>query len=105
MHDDGFDYSRNVASAVNRPEEISGLFNTFTYDKGASILFMLESAVGEVNFKDALIVNFTFILKEFSDRLIKLIFIQSYLKANPFGTGSAKDFYDALIMVLLIILS
>ena len=58
MYDDGYEYSQTVAAGdVLTPEEINQLFSSFTYDKGASILFMLESTVGENKFKEGLIVK------------------------------------------------
>lgn len=54
MYDDGYDYSQTVASEAVTPDEISSLFSSFTYDKGSSLLFMLEATVGEVNFRDGL---------------------------------------------------
>jgi aminopeptidase N len=55
MYDDGYDYSQNVAQTdILTPAEINRLFNSFTYDKGSSILFMLESTVGYDNFRDGL---------------------------------------------------
>lgn len=58
MYDDGYDCSQNVAQTnILTPAEINSLFNSFTYDKGSSILFMLESTVGYENFRDGLRVN------------------------------------------------
>ena len=55
MYDDGYDSSQNVAqTTILTPAEINSLFNSFTYDKGSSILFMLESTVGYDNFRDGL---------------------------------------------------
>jgi len=55
MYDDGYDCSQNVAQTdILTPAEINSLFNSFTYDKGSSILFMLESTVGYDNFRDGL---------------------------------------------------
>ena len=56
MYEDGFENSEEVQSEVLRPENINGLFNSFKYSKGASILFMLESTVGADNFRAGLIV-------------------------------------------------
>ena len=54
MYDDGFESSQPVYNEVNDPDEIGSLFSTITYDKGASLLFMLESTVGSDNFRDGL---------------------------------------------------
>ena len=58
MFDDSFDYSQNVIANIIRPEDINGLFNSFTYDKGGSILFMLESIVGSDSFQSSIKVIF-----------------------------------------------
>jgi aminopeptidase N len=54
MFDDGFESSQPVYVEVNDPNQIGSLFSSITYDKGASLLFMLESTVGEINFRDGL---------------------------------------------------
>jgi aminopeptidase N len=57
MYDDGFESSQPVYNEVNDPNEIINMFSAITYDKGASLLFMLESTVGEDNFRNGLQVN------------------------------------------------
>jgi len=71
MFEDGFDVSEEVQSDVLRPEDINGLFNSFKYSKGASILFMLESTVGPDNFQAGLIVT---LIKKFI-----LIFVTNFI--------------------------
>jgi aminopeptidase N len=61
MYDDGFESSTPVYNEVDNPNEISSLFSSITYDKGASLLFMLESTVGEINFRDGLRVIISYI--------------------------------------------
>lgn len=51
MYDDGFETSQPVAQEVSSPAQINSLFTSITYDKGSSILRMLESTVGEENFR------------------------------------------------------
>ena len=57
MYDDGFQTSYPVSAEVNTPAEINSAFGSITYSKGASILRMLESTVGEANFREGLNVN------------------------------------------------
>ena len=57
MYDDGFQTSYPVSAEVNTPAEINSAFGSITYSKGASILRMLESTVGEPNFREGLNVN------------------------------------------------
>jgi aminopeptidase N len=57
MYDDGFQTSYPVSAEVNTPAEINSAFGSITYSKGASILRMLESTVGESNFREGLNVN------------------------------------------------
>ena len=57
MYDDGFQTSYPVSAEVNTPAEINSAFGSITYSKGASILRMLESTVGEANFREGLNVK------------------------------------------------
>lgn len=77
MFDDGFEASQPVYLPVNDPNEITNLFSSITYDKGAAVLFMLESTVGFDNFRDGL---------------------RNYLNSNKFGSGNAADFYSTLTL-------
>lgn len=64
MYDDGYDYSQTVAASnIVTPDEINQLFSSFTYDKGSSLLIMLEATVGEDKFRDGLIVNNYFLFE------------------------------------------
>jgi aminopeptidase N len=54
MYDDGFRTSQPVSVEVNSPAEINSLFSSITYDKGSSVLRMLESTVGPDNFREGL---------------------------------------------------
>ncbi len=54
MYDDGYESSQPVYVDVKDPDEIGSLFSSITYDKGCSLLIMLESTVGEFNFRDGL---------------------------------------------------
>ena len=57
MWDDGFMSSHPVYADVIQPEQINSIFDSITYDKGCSLLRMLESTVGETEFQNGLKVN------------------------------------------------
>ncbi len=57
MYDDGYTNSQTVSAQALTSAEINSLFNSFTYDKGSSLLFMLEETVGKDNFRDGLRVR------------------------------------------------
>lgn len=78
MFDDGIQNSVPIENPVLTSEEIGSVFNSITYDKGASVLRMLESTVGEENFRQGL---------------------NAFLKANEFGSAVATVFYDMLVLV------
>lgn len=59
MYDDAFNASHSVFTNVVTPDQINTLFDSITYDKGSSLLRMLESIVTEENFQKALrVINF-----------------------------------------------
>ena len=64
---------RNVTSAA----EITSLFDSITYSKGASILRMLERTVGSERFRNSL---------------------QDYLRTNAFDIGDPTTFYNKLFV-------
>ena len=66
MYDDGFGTSSPVQNEVLTPAQINSAFSSITYDKGSSLLRMLESTVGPENFRQGLIVNFIINLFLFS---------------------------------------
>ena len=51
---DGLENSHPIVQAVNNPSEINQLFDAISYSKGASIIRMLETYVGEDKFRDGL---------------------------------------------------
>ena len=65
MYDDAFKNSHSVSVDVKTPNDINTLFDSITYDKGSSLLRMLESIVGPENFRDALRVIWTKIFFSF----------------------------------------
>jgi aminopeptidase N len=54
MFDDGFEASHPIFTPVEDPSQISSLFDSITYSKGASVLTMLEATVTAANFRDGL---------------------------------------------------
>lgn len=46
--------SHAMSFNVNSPSEISGSFDTISYDKGGSVLRMVEHMIGSINFHLAL---------------------------------------------------
>ena len=57
MYEDSFVNARTVVGPVTTTVQINTAFDTITYNKGSSILRMLESAIGEENFRTGLIVS------------------------------------------------
>jgi puromycin-sensitive aminopeptidase len=60
---------------VHHPSEISEIFDTISYEKGASIIRMLANFVGEKNFQKGL---------------------QNYLKKHQYGNATTEDLWIAL---------
>ena len=60
MYDDAFKNSHSVSVDVRTPDQINTLFDSITYDKGSSLLRMLEAIVGPENFRQALKVRLDF---------------------------------------------
>ena len=59
MYDDGISTSSPVAAEVLTPAQINSAFSSITYDKGSSLLIMLEDTVGKENFRQGLNVCLT----------------------------------------------
>jgi aminopeptidase N len=57
MHEDGFESSQPIITSTLFTSEIISMFNRVTYDKGAALLFMLESIVGEENVRNGFKVS------------------------------------------------
>ena len=60
MYDDGLQVSQPVSSQVITNADIGNAFSSITYDKGSSLLRMLESTVSEENFRLGLNVKLDF---------------------------------------------
>jgi len=72
---DGLHTTRPVEFAVGRPEEAQGMFDVLTYQKGGSVLRMLEQYLGADVFRDG---------------------IRRYLAAHAYGNTETADLWDAL---------
>ena len=70
--------TRPVEFAVGRPEEADAMFDLLTYQKGGSVLRMLEQYLGPEVFRKG---------------------ISHYLTAHAFGNTVTKDLWDALEVV------
>jgi puromycin-sensitive aminopeptidase len=67
--------TRPIEFPVHSPEEAEGMFDTLTYEKGASVLRMLERYLGEDGFRAG---------------------IRRYLHAHEFGNAETTDLWDAI---------
>jgi len=67
--------TRAIHSNVSDPKQAAEMFDSITYDKGESILWMLENYVGAAKFQKG---------------------IQDYLKAHLFGNATSEDLWNAI---------
>ncbi len=75
MEIDALATTRPVEFPVASPEEANAMFDTLTYEKGSSVLRMLEQYIGEETFRRG---------------------IGSYLAAHAYGNTVTDDLWDAL---------
>jgi puromycin-sensitive aminopeptidase len=75
MQVDGLKSTRPIEFPVERPEEAAGMFDVLTYEKGASVLRMLEQYLGAEAFRDG---------------------IRVYLRRHTYGNAETTDLWDAL---------
>ena len=75
MQVDGLKSTRPIEFPVEKPEEAAGMFDVLTYEKGASVLRMLEQYLGAEAFRDG---------------------IRLYLKRHEFANAETTDLWDAL---------
>lgn len=75
MATDGLTATRKIEFPVVRPEEANGMFDVLTYEKGASVLRMLEQYIGEDNFKSG---------------------VNGYLGKHKFANTETHDLWNAL---------
>jgi puromycin-sensitive aminopeptidase len=72
---DGLSTTRPVEYPVGRPEEAEGMFDVLTYQKGGSVLRMLEQFLGPEVFRKG---------------------ISHYLATHAYGNTETEDLWDAL---------
>jgi puromycin-sensitive aminopeptidase len=75
MQVDGLKSTRPIEFPVAKPEEAAGMFDVLTYEKGASVLRMLEQYLGAEAFRDG---------------------IRSYLRRHEYANAETTDLWDAL---------
>jgi puromycin-sensitive aminopeptidase len=75
MQVDGLKSTRPIEFPVERPEEAAGMFDILTYEKGASVLRMLEQYLGAEAFRDG---------------------IRLYLRRHAYANAETTDLWDAL---------
>ena len=75
MEIDALATTRPIEFPVASPEEANAMFDTLTYEKGSSVLRMLEQYIGEETFRRG---------------------IGSYLAAHAYGNTVTDDLWDAL---------
>jgi puromycin-sensitive aminopeptidase len=72
---DGLENTHPIEVPVRHPGEISEIFDAVSYSKGASVIRMIESYVGEKNFQKGL---------------------NRYLKTHKYSNASTSDLWNAL---------
>src|SRR5580765_5296840 len=75
MQVDGLKSTRPIEFPVEKPEEAAGMFDVLTYEKGASVLRMLEQYLGAEAFRDG---------------------IRLYLRHHAYANAETTDLWDAL---------
>ena len=75
MQVDGLKSTRPIEFPVEKPEEAAGMFDVLTYEKGASVLRMLEQYLGAEAFRNG---------------------IRLYLSRHAYGNAETTDLWDAL---------
>ncbi len=75
MQVDGLKSTRPIEFPVEKPEEAAGMFDVLTYEKGASVLRMLEQYLGAETFRDG---------------------IRLYLQRHKYANAETTDLWDAL---------
>ncbi|MBU6453355.1 MAG: M1 family metallopeptidase [Cyanobacteria bacterium REEB67] len=72
---DGLAATRAIEFPVQKPEEANGMFDILTYEKGASVLRMLEQYIGSEQFKSG---------------------VNAYLTKHKFASTETNDLWEAL---------
>jgi puromycin-sensitive aminopeptidase len=75
MQVDGLKSTRPIEFPVEKPEEAAGMFDVLTYEKGASVLRMLEQYLGAEAFRDG---------------------IRLYLRRHKYANAETTDLWHAL---------
>jgi puromycin-sensitive aminopeptidase len=75
MQVDGLRSTRPIEFPVEKPEEAAGMFDVLTYEKGASVLRMLEQYLGDDAFRDG---------------------IRLYLQRHQYANAETSDLWNAL---------
>ena len=75
MQVDGLQSTRPIEFPVERPEEAAGMFDILTYEKGASVLRMLEQYLGDDAFREG---------------------IRLYLRRHAYANAETTDLWEAL---------
>jgi puromycin-sensitive aminopeptidase len=72
---DALHATRPIEFPVHHPDEAAAMFDVLTYEKGASVLWMLERYLGRDTFRDG---------------------VRRYLKAHAYGNTETTDLWDAI---------
>ncbi len=75
MNTDGMRSTRPVEFPVTAPEEAEGMFDVLTYQKGASVVRMLEQYLGAETFREG---------------------IRLYMRKHAYGNTETTDLWDAI---------
>lgn len=75
LHTDSLHSTRSIHSPVLSPDQATEMFDVITYEKGASVLRMLERYVGESKFQEG---------------------IHKYLKEHSFANATTNDLWEAI---------
>ncbi len=78
MSVDGLHSTRPIEYPVRSPDEADGMFDALTYEKGGSVLRMLEQYLGTEVFRDG---------------------VRAYLRAHAYGNTETADLWSALAEV------
>jgi puromycin-sensitive aminopeptidase len=72
---DGLQSTRPIEYPVQAPKDADAMFDVLTYEKGASVLRMLEQHIGPIVFRDG---------------------VRDYLRKHAYGNADTKDLWDSL---------
>ncbi|MCU1495999.1 MAG: putative aminopeptidase [Acidimicrobiaceae bacterium] len=72
---DGLHATRPIEYPVRRPDEAAAMFDVLTYEKGASVLWMVEQYLGRERFRAG---------------------VRRYLAAHAYGNTETHDLWDAI---------